>query len=200
MIRANTDQIHAFVFQYVPIRTQIHSPIRAQYNQIQTYTSSNTDQCKHHRPMHTTSFSMLAFLYANTGIGMVKSGAPARTARATPSSTGVSEVSDSSTKNGFLAVSDSKSDLRLGWLELPTSGSLRQNSSQASSWACFSTAFSLGPVACINPQALIHTIRWNRRTSRAYPCPNMRLDKIRFQNIWKNDTLPNPDLYMDIPG
>ena len=61
MIRANTDQIHAFVFQYVPIRTQIHSPIRAQYNQIQTYTSSNTDQCKHHRPMHTSSFSILAF-------------------------------------------------------------------------------------------------------------------------------------------
>ena len=30
MIRANTDQIHTFVFHYVPIWTQIHSPIRGQ--------------------------------------------------------------------------------------------------------------------------------------------------------------------------
>ena len=52
MIRANTDQIHAFVFQYVPIRTQIHSPIWAQYNQIQTNTSSNTDKNKlEYRPI-----------------------------------------------------------------------------------------------------------------------------------------------------
>ena len=94
MIRANTDQIHAFVFQYMPIRTQKHSPIRAQYNQIRTYTSSNTDQYTHHRPMHTSSFSILAFkfLFANTGIDTVKSGAPAHTAA--PSSTSVSEVSD----------------------------------------------------------------------------------------------------------
>ena len=78
-VHANTDQIHAF-FQYVTILTPIHSPILAQYNQIQTYTSSNTDQYKHHRPMHTSLFSILAFLYANTGIGTVKSGAPPRTA------------------------------------------------------------------------------------------------------------------------
>ena len=60
MIRANTDQKHAF-FPYVPILTPIHSPIRAQYNQIQTYTSSNTDQYKHHRPIHTSSFQYLLF-------------------------------------------------------------------------------------------------------------------------------------------
>ena len=51
-----------------------------QNSEIQTYTSSNTDQYKHRRPMHTLSFSILAFLYASTGIGTVKSGAPARTA------------------------------------------------------------------------------------------------------------------------
>ena len=63
-------------FQYVPLLTPIHSPIRAQYNQIQTFTSSNTDQYKHHRPMHTCSFSILAFLFANTGIGTIKAGSP----------------------------------------------------------------------------------------------------------------------------
>ena len=68
-------------FQYVPILTPIHSPIRTQYNQIQTYTSSNTDLYKHHRPMHTSLFSILAFLYANTGIDTVKLGAPASIAR-----------------------------------------------------------------------------------------------------------------------
>ena len=52
-------------------------------------------------------------------------------------------------KNGFLAVSGSN----LG-LELVTS-SLRQNSS----WTCVSTSFSL---PCINFQALIRTISWNR--------------------------------------
>ena len=55
-----------------------------------SYTRSNTDQYKHHRPMHTSLFSILAFLYANTGIVTVKSGAPARTAA--PSSTGVPQV------------------------------------------------------------------------------------------------------------
>ena len=56
------------------------------------------------------------------------------------------------TKNGVLAVSG----LDLG-LELTTSF-LRQNSS----WACFSSTCSL---PCIQPQALICTVSWNRRKS-----------------------------------
>ena len=79
MIRAHTVAYrpNTCLFQYVPILTPIHSPIQFQYNQMQTYTSSNTDQNKHHyRPMHASSFSILAPVHANTGIDTVKSGAP----------------------------------------------------------------------------------------------------------------------------
>ena len=69
-------------FHSVPILTRIHSPIRLQYNpiqtntspNIQTNTSTNTDEYTQHR------FSILA--PANTALGTVKSGSPASTARA----------------------------------------------------------------------------------------------------------------------
>ena len=57
MICAHIDQTHAF-FQYLLTPTPIHSPIWSQYIQIQTNTSSNTDQYMHHyRPMHISSFN-----------------------------------------------------------------------------------------------------------------------------------------------
>ena len=42
-------------FQYLPILTTIHLPLRSQYIQMQINTSSNPDQYKHqYRPIHTT--------------------------------------------------------------------------------------------------------------------------------------------------
>ena len=60
------------------IQAPIHSPILSQYNQVQTNSSTNLDRYKHqYRPMHTSLFSILAPVHANTGFGNVKSGAPA---------------------------------------------------------------------------------------------------------------------------
>ena len=70
-------------FQDVPMLMLIHSPIWSQYNPIQTNISPNTDQNKHqYRRIYTTLFSMLAPVYANTGICTVRSGASASTASA----------------------------------------------------------------------------------------------------------------------
>ena len=89
IIRANTNQINAYYFntcqhelqyirQYDP-NTIKYRPIQAL---IQTKTTTNTDQNKHqYRQMHTSSFLINAPVHANTGIGAVKSGAPARIPR-----------------------------------------------------------------------------------------------------------------------